>query len=247
MNLFRTLTIVSSLLLLSACAGTPRHGAGHEEGCHLKGKTCPLERVERVMEAMPTGYAGQNRHNLVMKPGKIEMSAPERSAAEAASFQQAAPVEVTDSVTVYPLEGDAAFAPVAEEQQVQTVAPTYYGEMVYQTFFLHGSAHLTARERKDIGKVAADINQQPGAVAVTVVGHASQRVDGVTDPIRKKMVNFEIAQKRANAVTVVLHDAGVSPAWVKAVSKGDEESNAAPGARSQEAADRRVEIYLGAQ
>lgn len=245
MNLFRTLTIASSLLLLSACAATPmHHGAGYKEGCHLEKKSCPLEkkscpleRVHRVMDAMPTGYAGQNKHNLVMKPGKLEMCAPEREV----SLQQPAPVEMTDSVTVYPLEGDVTFAPVDGGQQVQTFAPEYYGEMVYQTFFLHGSSHLTAKERKDIGKVAADINQQPGAVAVTVVGHASHRVNGVTDPIQKRMINFEMAQKRANAVTSVLHDAGVSPAWVKSVSKGDDEAG------SREAADRRVEVYLGAQ
>jgi len=54
----------------------------------------------------------------------------------------------------------------------------------------------------------------------------------------------KMAQKRADAVTLELHKAGARPAWVQAISKGDEEPNPTPGNMRQNDADRRVDVYV---
>ena len=58
------------------------------------------------------------------------------------------------------------------------------------------------------------------------------------------MINFVMAQKRANAVTRELHQDGLAPDWVMASSRGDEVPNPNPGNRTQEAADRRGDVYV---
>jgi outer membrane protein OmpA-like peptidoglycan-associated protein len=58
------------------------------------------------------------------------------------------------------------------------------------------------------------------------------------------MINFKMAQKRANAVTSELIRAGVTPDWVVASSAGDEQPNPHRHGKTQEAADRRAEVYL---
>ena len=101
------------------------------------------------------------------------------------------------------------------------------------------SAAIGAADKKELHDIAKQNIQ-----SVTVVGHASRRVDGVTDPVRRKMINFQMAQKRADAVVRELKKAGANPSWVQAVSQGDDTPNPDPGAMSQEDADRRAEVYV---
>lgn len=117
------------------------------------------------------------------------------------------------------------------------------GEMVAEIYFAHGSSALSQTDKRVIGDLADKvIAMQPSAVIV--VGHASKRVDGIDDPIKAAMINFEMSMKRAAAVTEQLYRSGVNPNWVEAVSKGDREPNARPAGRTQETADRRVEIFV---
>jgi outer membrane protein OmpA-like peptidoglycan-associated protein len=147
-----------------------------------------------------------------------------------------------DSVKVFSLDGDAG-AP-AYAAPVYAGAPSYYGNLEAKVYFDHGSSAIRKTDKSKIRKVASKTKKKGRDVSVTVVGHASRRVDRVKDPVRKKMINLAMAQKRANAVTKELHKAGLKPAWVQAVSRGDEEPNMSPGSMPQEAADRRVEIYM---
>ena len=188
--------------------------------------------TEKTLGAMPTGYAGHNKNRPVLKPVFRE---PGWNQIE--NYQMPdGEAPIADPVSVYPVEG---------YEDASLMSMDDYGQLVQQIYFLHGSSNLTAGEKKALHSVAKGVSQNATAgVAVTVVGHASTRVDGVSDPLRRKMINFEMAQKRANAVTNELNRAGLNPAWVQAVSKGDEEPNPAPGGRSQEAADRRVDVYV---
>lgn len=219
---------------------------------------------------MTTGYSDQNEAGrAVLKPPGMEPLSPEDwheidnygVPARGAAPGMHPPVAYGESVSVYPLEEDengvrprhVIEQPMAAPMPVQTqesvvVEPLAmgYGKMIRQIFFGHGSAHLGATDRKQLASSARTIDKS-GSVSVTVVGHASHRVNTTDDPIRKKEINFEMAQKRANAVTNALISQGVQPGWVLAVSKGDDEPNMNRGRRSQEAADRRVEVFMNGQ
>jgi outer membrane protein OmpA-like peptidoglycan-associated protein len=116
--------------------------------------------------------------------------------------------------------------------------------MVQQLFFAHSSATVSNVDRKGLHEFAKSLTQSPDKnYRLTVVGHASRRT-AVTDPYRAKEINFAIAQKRANAVTTELRKGGLKPSWVEAISKGDTEPNPSPDGKTQEEADRRVDVYM---
>lgn len=159
-------------------------------------------------------------------------------------------IAYSQDVSVYSLDGDYA-APATTVYQ----SPTYsyiqaggtgfnYGHVVQKFYFPHGSSVVAKKDKKKLKDIADDAKKTTGPVEITLVGHASKRVDQTADPIKKKMINFEMAQKRANAVTHELNKAGLTPDWVQTVSKGDDEPNNEPGLMSQEDADRRVELFM---
>jgi outer membrane protein OmpA-like peptidoglycan-associated protein len=151
-------------------------------------------------------------------------------------------VQYGRGVQVFPVNGD-----VSPYTQVNAVHGGYVpgGELVQQVFFAHGSAVVGKGDRKNIHELAQSlVHNKKGDYKIDIVGHASHRVNHIHDPIQKKMINFKMAQKRANAVANELLKAGVSPGWVVASSMGDEQPNPRRNGKSQEAADRRAEVYL---
>lgn len=154
-------------------------------------------------------------------------------------------VEYNEDVSIFPVDGDAAPYPARNAEGVVMISGNAVsGRLAQQVFFDYGSAKVAAVDRRSIRKLAKSIGDITGRYRVNVVGHASKRVDHVADPVRRKVINFEMAQKRANAVTHELNDAGVIPDWVTSSSRGDEVPNPKRGNRTQEAADRRVDIYV---
>jgi outer membrane protein OmpA-like peptidoglycan-associated protein len=235
MHLPRFVAAVSALLLLGACSNT-YHGVHDDYKDYERWAHNQPSRLNDSFGKIPRGYAAQNAEGIaLLKPagmGKVGASKYDwhESGYENAITSPGAnvytPYEANDSVTVYPIDGAPAYSAGAPEQQV---------------FFRHGSSHITPGERRFIGGIAESVRDSN--TGVTVVGHASTRVDGTSDPYLRKEINFNMGQKRANAVSGVLTDAGVDPGRVTAVTKGDDEPNPNPGSRSQEAADRRVDIY----
>lgn len=150
------------------------------------------------------------------------------------------------AVTVFPLDGaivagGTLYAPAPPPRYA--ASPALYGPPEAQVFFAHGSAIVKKSDKAKLKKVATRAKKKKN-VEVTVVGHASKRVDGVRDPVERSMINLAMAQKRADAVMKELTRAGLSPGWVRAVSKGDEEPNPDPRDMPQEVADRRAEVYM---
>jgi len=89
--------------------------------------------------------------------------------------------------------------------------------------------------RSDLRAVAANLRSYPNST-VRVIGH--------TDNTGGAGYNQTLSERRANAVAGVLLDAGVSPARVTAVGRGEEQpvtSNLSPEGRAQ---NRRVEIVI---
>jgi len=150
-------------------------------------------------------------------------------------------VEYNPSVAVFPVNGD-----MSPYTQVNAVDGSYMGggEMVQQVYFAHGSASISRIDHKNLHELAQSLVHNASDYKLDVVGHASKRVNGVRDPIERRMINFKIAQRRANAVANELLQAGVTPGWIVASSAGDGEPNPHRAGKSQEAADRRAEVFL---
>ena len=246
MRIQKLVIAISALVLLSGCSDTKFHDFSNwysSKPSHMEKKWGP----------MTTGYFGQNNAGkAVLKPPGLQPPTEDELNPPLVDGEVVAvkPVE-TESVTVYPVEqDDAGVMPhhVIEENGMEPVTsePMSYGDRVDQIYFAHGSARIGARDHKHLAVVVKKAlrRQNPN---LTVVGHASHRVNTTDDPVRKKEINFEMAQKRANAVTNALTQQGVDPGWVMAVSKGDDEPNPHRGKRSQEAADRRVEVFVNGQ
>jgi outer membrane protein OmpA-like peptidoglycan-associated protein len=144
------------------------------------------------------------------------------------------------NVDVYPVNGDKA--PYTQLKNIGN--PAANGDLAQQIFFAHGSAQIGKMDNKNLRELAQSLIHQGGDYRLDIIGHASRRVNGATSPMEKKMINFRMAQKRANAVADKLLKAGVAPDWIIATSLGDEQPNTHRHGKSQEAADRRSEVFL---
>ncbi len=229
---------LSAALLLSACSGTMHgiHNDSEDIGRWTMGKP---SHMERNWGSPPTGWNGQHEYrDRLLKPQPQGLDAKWKIE-ERNKWRQVDSVTTdtttTDSVTVYPVDGATT--------ETTTTTTANYGQLSEQLFFKHGSAHIAKDDKQRLETFGSSLRGEPN-VALTIVGHASTRVNTTNDPVRRKEINFEMAQKRANAVTGVLKQSGVAPGMVTAVSEGDEVPNTDPGSRDQESADRRVEVYM---
>ena len=169
------------------------------------------------------------------------------------------------SVVVFPLEGAIADldyeAPVgmssSDDLPLSIVSSSgvelvnggagynYYplnGEIASAIYFGYGSASLVRADRARLADMARGLGER-GIIHVT--GHASKRVDGVNDPVLRRIINLKMSMKRAEAVSAELFRAGIAPERVETLGLGDTRPNGSLGGKKQEDADRRVEIYLG--
>lgn len=257
MRLTKIAIALCAALSLSACSGT-WHGVKADAKDMNNWVEQKPSAIGNSWGAFPTGYTGQNLGKPVLHPparGTADISPSQEQWHQAGDMNGApaqgsaaleatasAPTNVNNDVTVYPIDGPAASSVSYSSNNMPAVQD--YGQLVQELYFGYGSARVSASDAKKLAALGKDIaSGKKDAVHVTVVGHASKKVKGVKDPVRRKEINFEMAQKRADAVTRVLKKSGISPAWVESVSKGDEEPNANTGGKSQDAADQRVDVY----
>ena len=165
------------------------------------------------------------------------------------------PSQVTPGVTVYPLEEDgAAVTPgIYEGRSVRVISSegSFYAEdgqrvfavspgMAQSVFFDYGSDRIKSQDKKQLRDIAKDHSQ---VQKLEVIGHASSDVRGVKDPIKKRMINLEMSMKRATAVSAELIKSGVPARKIKTAGYGDVKPNPVTSGKTQEAADRRVEVF----
>ncbi|HYD17831.1 MAG TPA: OmpA family protein [Patescibacteria group bacterium] len=241
MRFTKSVLTLLAVAALSSCTNT-YHGARENVKDNFRWLHGKPSHMAKHWGPAPTGYSGQNIHNvMLLKPADKYLptwhtwhiyNKPLPPGADG--------VVVVESTRTYTVTDPGTDTGVGYPQQG-------YGQVVQEIYFSHGSSRIGSNDRAQLQQFADSIKGSENAVALTVVGHASTRVDGVTDPIRRKEINFEMAQKRANAVTGILKQSGVTPAWIEAISRGDEEPNMNPGDKSQEAADRRAELYMNGQ
>lgn len=101
--------------------------------------------------------------------------------------------------------------------------------------FATDSATLTGALQSDLGVLATSLNNYPGTT-VNVIGH--------TDNVGDAAYNQGLSQRRAQAVTSVLINAGVAPSRIRSIGRGEDApiaTNLTPEGRQQ---NRRVEIII---
>jgi len=107
--------------------------------------------------------------------------------------------------------------------------------MPQDILFAVDSATLTGSLQADLAAVAASLNRYPNT-RVNVIGH--------TDNTGAAAYNQGLSQRRAQAVSSVLINAGVAPSRINAIGRGEDApiaSNLTPEGRQQ---NRRVEIII---
>lgn len=238
MKVFKSAISVLGLVLLTGCAsGDWSHTSADAVPERTTSPGTPIKSVvQKIADAMPTGYYGQNSGRKMEQCTGGTMCPMH----DAALTPPPAPVQYNESVNVYPIED----AMPVEDQGPLKLGNADLGNLAQQVFFEHGSAKINKADKAALHSFGESLAQSEHDYKLNVIGHASSRVDNVQDPIRKKMINFNIAQKRANVVTRELKSAGVKPDSVIVTSKGDNEPNPNPGDKTQEAADRRVDVYV---
>ncbi len=101
--------------------------------------------------------------------------------------------------------------------------------------FATDSAVVSGTSQNDLFAVARSLNNNPNST-VSVIGH--------TDNTGDAAYNFDLSQRRAQAVTSVLINGGVAPQRIRSIGRGEDApiaTNLTPEGRAQ---NRRVEIVI---
>jgi outer membrane protein OmpA-like peptidoglycan-associated protein len=101
--------------------------------------------------------------------------------------------------------------------------------------FAVDSTNVSAASQNDLRTVASSLTRYPNTT-VNVIGH--------TDSTGAAAYNQDLSQRRAQAVSSVLINAGVSPQRIRSIGRGEDQpvaSNLTPQGRQQ---NRRVEIVI---
>jgi hypothetical protein len=115
------------------------------------------------------------------------------------------------------------------------------GQPVALIYFAHGSAALSAMDRRIIGEVAQLQKAQGGVVRI--VGHASMRT-GNADPESHEEANYRMSLARANAIAEALMREGLHSESVQIAAQGSADPEYYEFTPTGEAGNRRAEIYL---
>ncbi|WP_296423243.1 OmpA family protein [Yoonia sp.] len=101
--------------------------------------------------------------------------------------------------------------------------------------FATNSTAVSGVSRNDLVTVASSLNRYPNTT-VNVIGH--------TDNVGDASYNFDLSQRRAQAVSSVLISAGVSPARIRSIGRGEDQPIASNLDARGRQANRRVEIII---
>ncbi len=101
--------------------------------------------------------------------------------------------------------------------------------------FATNSTAVSGASQRDLTTLANSINQYPNTT-VNVIGH--------TDDVGAAAFNFDLSQRRAQAVTSVLINGGVSPARIRSIGRGEDAPVATNLTAEGRQQNRRVEIVI---
>ncbi|MCB5200004.1 OmpA family protein [Loktanella sp. TSTF-M6] len=101
--------------------------------------------------------------------------------------------------------------------------------------FATNSTAVSGAAQGDLTALARNLQSYPNST-VNVIGH--------TDNVGEAAFNFDLSQRRAQAVSSVLINAGVAPSRIRSIGRGEDQpiaTNNSPEGRQQ---NRRVEIVI---
>jgi outer membrane protein OmpA-like peptidoglycan-associated protein len=124
---------------------------------------------------------------------------------------------------------------VDDQQALRTSEPLYT-----MVFFASDSTALSKRARDQI----ADFVANPTG-PIKTMPKAKVCVGGHSDKTGTEPVNREVAQRRADAVTKVLVELGVSQDRIVTTSLGSSKPLVVTGPQTPELSNRRVEVVVG--
>lgn len=101
--------------------------------------------------------------------------------------------------------------------------------------FATDSAVVSGTSQSDLFAVAQSLNNNPNTT-VSVIGH--------TDNTGDAAYNFDLSQRRAQAVTSVLISGGVAPSRIRSIGRGEDAPIATNLTAEGRAQNRRVEIVI---
>ena len=101
--------------------------------------------------------------------------------------------------------------------------------------FATNSTAVSGGAQNDLRTLANSMNQYPNTT-VNVIGH--------TDNVGEAAFNFDLSQRRAQSVTSVLINAGVSPARIRSIGRGEDAPVATNLTAEGRQQNRRVEIII---
>ena len=123
----------------------------------------------------------------------------------------------------------------ATDAQITNTGDRLIVTLPQDILFASGSDLVRADLQRDIRAVAGNLQAYPNST-VQVIGH--------TDSDGDASYNFDLSQRRADAVGNLLMEAGVAPARVLTIGRGEDQpiaSNLTPEGKAQ---NRRVEIVI---
>lgn len=126
--------------------------------------------------------------------------------------------------------------------ELDLVLPSRHGPSVHRMepvfYFDSGRARLGEAAQQNLPLLVTALTEQPD-LTITLVGHADARAG--------TLYNDELALERATAVRDALVAAGIAPARIRTISRGENDP-AEPGySESALARNRRVEVFTGRQ
>jgi len=164
------------------------------------------------------------------------------------------PAEGSPGVTIFSVDDEWNTQPAAPARP-SLIPPSQYREGMPSPFhqgslvnpgqakmiyFSHGSSYING-EGKKVVRAVADQYKDGHHGVLNVVGHASKRAE-TSDPVQRGIVNMKMSMKRAMRVSESLIHSGVPASAIKTSAAGDAQAASYLNGKSQEAANRRVEI-----
>jgi outer membrane protein OmpA-like peptidoglycan-associated protein len=108
-------------------------------------------------------------------------------------------------------------------------------------YFSYGSSRIGKAGRETVSELAENHAAEPGSV-LHVDGHASPSARGISDPVKREIVNLKLSMDRAFNVSRALINKGVPASAIETRAFGDTQPAPAGEHGSAEASSRRVEV-----
>ncbi|MEA1938671.1 MAG: OmpA family protein, partial [Pseudomonadota bacterium] len=149
----------------------------------------------------------------------------------------ALPATVMIDMDAMPVQAGFGVLRAHTDWEPEGVAPLQKGKALARIFFASGKTRPNKEDMTGLAKVADWLNEHGGKLLL--VGHASPT--GVADVTKRKIANFNVSIRRADAVKDALIKLGVSAEQIETAAQGESAPLSVEGL-SPDAAGRRTDI-----